>query len=341
MNTISEKSTHRIYLWDNLKFILIFFVVLGHFLETYTDISQASRSLFIFIYSFHMPAFIFISGIFSKRNINEKRYQKIFGYLILYIFTQLVLFVVQMQLGLANSYSVLVEDSVPWYAFALFAFNMITIALRNLDPKYLFISTIVLGCFSGYNNSLSDFLVSSRIVVFYPFFLAGYYLDGKKLLDILTKWRIRILSLGIILLWIFFIYSYPDFAYLARPLITGRDHYDTIGSNYGIYRAIYYVATFLLVFCIISLIPNIKNIFSSLGARSVQVYALHRGFIYIFYEAFDGYNFMKQFSDLQIQYVFAIFAFILTIFLSLKIWSKPLQVILTPKWRNETKTWVS
>lgn len=334
MNTISKKSSPRIFLWDNLKFILIFFVVLGHFLETYTDISQASRSLFIFIYSFHMPAFMLISGIFSKRNINEKRYQKIFGYLILYIFTQLLLFVVQMQLGLANSYSVLVEDSVPWYAFALFAFNLITIALRNLDPKYLFIAAIVMGCFSGYNNSLSDFLVSSRIVVFYPFFLAGYYLDGQKLLEILTKWKIRILSLGIVLLWIFFIYSFPDFAYLARPLITGRDHFDTIGPNYGIYRAIYYLATFILVFSIISLVPNVKNICSTLGARSVQVYALHRGFIYIFYEALNGYHFMEQFSDITAQYVFAGLALLLTIILSLKIWSAPLQAILTPKWKN-------
>ena len=73
----------RIYLWDNIKFILIFLVVLGHFADFHTATSLNMRRLFFYIYIFHMPLFIFISGLFSKKTINEKKYKKIFEYLIL------------------------------------------------------------------------------------------------------------------------------------------------------------------------------------------------------------------------------------------------------------------
>ena len=62
-----EKTTEkRIFLFDNVKFLLIVLVVTGHFLLRYVDNYCHYRSLFLFIYSFHMPLFIFISGLFHK-----------------------------------------------------------------------------------------------------------------------------------------------------------------------------------------------------------------------------------------------------------------------------------
>ncbi|MBP3851842.1 MAG: acyltransferase family protein, partial [Erysipelotrichaceae bacterium] len=54
----------RDYYFDNLKAVLIFLVILGHFLlpiET-GPLCILKR----WIYSFHMPLFIFVSGYFSK-----------------------------------------------------------------------------------------------------------------------------------------------------------------------------------------------------------------------------------------------------------------------------------
>ena len=59
-----RKITERDYLWDNIKAVLIFFVVAGHVLE----MSKLHTGLAVFadnfIYSFHMPAFVFVSGYF-------------------------------------------------------------------------------------------------------------------------------------------------------------------------------------------------------------------------------------------------------------------------------------
>lgn len=56
----------RIALWDNLKFVLILLVVIGHFSKFFQNDSSIYRSVFLFIYAFHMPLFLFISGLFHK-----------------------------------------------------------------------------------------------------------------------------------------------------------------------------------------------------------------------------------------------------------------------------------
>ena len=63
----------RVALWDNLKFLLVTCVVIGHFADQFTDVSLIYDSIFLFIYSFHIPLFIFISGIFYKKIILQKR----------------------------------------------------------------------------------------------------------------------------------------------------------------------------------------------------------------------------------------------------------------------------
>ena len=55
----------RSFLWDNAKGLLIFLVVFGHFLSGNTNHSGALLVLTV-IYSFHMPAFAFISGFFTR-----------------------------------------------------------------------------------------------------------------------------------------------------------------------------------------------------------------------------------------------------------------------------------
>jgi len=51
---------NRIALWDNLKFLLVTCMVIGHFADQFTDVSIIYDSIFLFIYSFHIPLFIFI-----------------------------------------------------------------------------------------------------------------------------------------------------------------------------------------------------------------------------------------------------------------------------------------
>ena len=51
---------------DSLKFVLICLVILGHCLELFSlHLTPVTNHLYQFIYLFHMPLFVFISGCFK------------------------------------------------------------------------------------------------------------------------------------------------------------------------------------------------------------------------------------------------------------------------------------
>lgn len=57
--------------WDNVKLILIILVVVGHVADYYMSKSTIMYIIRFYIYIFHMPAFLFVSGLFSKRVVRE------------------------------------------------------------------------------------------------------------------------------------------------------------------------------------------------------------------------------------------------------------------------------
>ena len=57
---------NRVYLFDNLKALLIFLVVFGHALEL--AFFRRISIMYTFLYLFHMPLFVFCSGYFAKYN---------------------------------------------------------------------------------------------------------------------------------------------------------------------------------------------------------------------------------------------------------------------------------
>lgn len=68
-------ATSRDSYFDNAKFLLIFLVVFGHIIRSYIHDNDALLHIYKFIYTFHMPAFILISGYFAK-GFNRPGYVK-------------------------------------------------------------------------------------------------------------------------------------------------------------------------------------------------------------------------------------------------------------------------
>ena len=94
-------------------------------------------------------------------------------------------------------FSLFTEPHLPWFMLALFAFAVITIAVRDFSPKYVLFFSILLACLAGYDREINSFLSLSRIIVYYPFYYLGYMLDAakieeffrKKLREIPSGWR--------------------------------------------------------------------------------------------------------------------------------------------------------
>ena len=126
----------RIFLFDNLKFFLILTVVIGHFIAYITKSSHMMSGLFLFIYSFHMPFFIYLAGLFhSNHNIKNRCVS-----FIAIGFSMKILFALCRIVFLHKAFfSLLADPGVPWFMFAMAMFTATSYFLRDFNTSNLFI----------------------------------------------------------------------------------------------------------------------------------------------------------------------------------------------------------
>lgn len=282
MNTEKVKN-ERIALWDNIKFILIVMVVIGHMSDEFTSESFILRAVFLFIYSFHMPLFIFISGLFHK---DEKVINKIIFYISIGFAYKIFDVIVERLSGnVVPVFTIFEDGGISWFMFALAIFIALTYIIREQNKKYLLLFSIILGCFCGYDQSIGDFLYLSRIIVFYPFYLLGNICKREKveLLKEKTK-HIWILGLANMLIWAVICIYKINSIYILRYLFTGRNpFYEGILSYAPIIRFMCYLISFVIGASIIFVMPKKRiPLISRAGENSISIYFWHwKTYIYM------------------------------------------------------------
>ena len=135
---------NRIAKWDNAKFVLIILVVICHFYENYLGSSKLVNSLFFSVYTFHMPAFFLISGIFSKKTVKERKIVKVVPYLLVYLFMKMFGYFVSgiMNGGTFISVDFFREPGAAWFILALFFMYLITFYTKQFRPAYVLIVSV-------------------------------------------------------------------------------------------------------------------------------------------------------------------------------------------------------
>ena len=336
---VAEKKVpakNRIAKWDNIKFFLIIFVVLGHFinetvLNDYEKEYKLMEQCVFFIYTFHMPAFIFLSGLYAKRTVDNKRYDKIGSYLRLYFVMTFIVFAAKFVVQAKAPYALMYEIGVPWYALSLFSMYLIMIFLRPYHKYEIIVGTILLGMVIGYDRKIGSFLCLSRTLTFLPFFVLGYYFDAKKFLDFLEKKVVKVISALVLIGYIVVInLTIKDSYFMYHNFLKGRSTYPStfkiavmgeFWNSFGwLYRLGYYFVAFAIMVAFFSIIPNVNLKFiTKLGSRTLPVYAIHYAVVFILV---DGCKINEAFRDMKDQRV----AFILIILLSIAV-----QLILSIK----------
>lgn len=283
---MAKELNRNVYL-DNLKGLLIILVVVGHFTDIALDDSEAMESLFLMIYSFHMPLFIFINGLLCKKIVSDRArvLDKVVVFGGLYVMLKAVLYFTRTVIGHEDiNFHLFEEDGVPWYLFATAAYYVISYILRNINKKWLLALSVLLALLVGYDPDVNDVLVMSRIIIFYPFFLLGWMLDVRRLTNFMKKGWLKICGIagiaGFLLLCIF----NRETMYELRPMFTGRNGYETIDDvacAEPIFRIVAYLISFLMCFFVMAAMPHIKlGFLSTMGRRTLAVFVLHRPVLY-------------------------------------------------------------
>ena len=160
---------------DNLKGILIVLVVVGHFLELCMG-KGVSRYLYILIYFFHMPLFVYCSGYFAKcTKVGERIIKRLLlPYVIfqmLYILFERVVLKNEMKMQFSKPYWIL------WYLVAMIAWTILLPVVATDSRKkqlMIFVISVVAALLAGYDSGVGRSMSLSRIIVYFPFFLLGY-----------------------------------------------------------------------------------------------------------------------------------------------------------------------
>ncbi|MBW8348742.1 acyltransferase family protein [Bacillus sp. IITD106] len=326
----------RDYYFDNAKFILIFLVVFGHLIQSYIDSNSFFSTLYKLLYTFHMPAFILISGFFAK-GFYEKGYIKkitiklIIPYLIFQVIYSVFYFILysksMIKIDILNPHWSL------WFLISLFCWNIMLIAFNKLKPGYAITLALLIGLIVGYVDWISNYLSLSRTFVFFPFFIVGYYLK-KEHFQLLTKSRTKIVMAGTIVIIALVFIIFPE---LDEKWLLGSKPYsylETISAIGLIKRIGIYSINFLMVAGFFAFVPKRKFFFTKFGRNTLYVYLLH-GFIV---RAFRGSSVESYIYDSKTLIVLLIISLLLTFFLSSKFVTTATQPIIELKWSRWKKT---
>lgn len=164
--TIPALPAHRIDYWDNLKGLLIILVVIGHFL---LPCSGKAGMLVAWIYTFHMPAFIFVAGyLTSKKSCGTESLVKI---LLLYLMLQ------GFMCPFGNSfqqctYNITQSYFSAWFMLALLLYRLTAPLIRKIG-FVLFFFSLLLSLLIGFTGNSLEALCLQKIIALWPFFVTG------------------------------------------------------------------------------------------------------------------------------------------------------------------------
>lgn len=276
----------RDYLFDNIKGLLIFLVVLGHLLEYFLfKVTHSIDIMYIGIYLFHMPVFVFISGYFSKRN-NKNR---IIELTLVYIIWQVIVFPLLVSIFTETSFeknqqSVFLPEWTYWYLLSLIIWKVITPYFEKI--RHSFITSLVLGALIGYSSLKSGLSVFSlgRTIAFYPFFILGYHCKKEHIYYFKNKVNkyvgmigfISIIFLGLIL--INHVDNYLIKESYIKKILYLKDPYEKyiVNENMGaLIRIVMYGIQFLSIPLLFSFISDKQNILSKFGQNTLFIYLTH------------------------------------------------------------------
>ena len=284
-----EAVSTRIPLWDNIRFILIMLVVIGHYADEFKSVNEAFKSVYLFIYAFHMPLYLFISGLFYSK-VQEK--QKILYYLSLGFFLKIVLVAIERLNGeISPVFSLLSDAKTPWYMFVLAEYTVIMHYMAGLNKRYILIAFLVLGCVLGYDKNIGDTLYLSRIIVFFPFFLLGTMVNKEALFSFRKKYYPVLLPIALAVLgvWAYMSFFRLDKYYICRHLLTGRNPFNSKVIEFGpLARGQCYFLSFLTGSAVIILAPGKQiPLITGWGKKTINVYFWHMPFYLLINKFFD------------------------------------------------------
>lgn len=170
----AERKPGRDYASDNLRFLLIFVVVFAHLLEIAAPFPNKGE-IYRQIYSFHMPAFLFLFGYFVKPAPRTTLFHWVLPYMVwqtLYCLFSTHILDNAVPLQYTTPYWLL------WYMLVCIFYQLLTPMYelgRGYGQLVTLLAVFALALYAGYDNKIDYLMSLSRFFVFQPWYVLGYF----------------------------------------------------------------------------------------------------------------------------------------------------------------------
>lgn len=265
--------------FDNAKYLAIVLVAIGHTWPMVLAGSRATEALYMLVYVFHMPAFILISGYFS-RNFDMRPHK------LMRLVSSVAVPYVVFQTGYGVFFALMEDQPVqvrlmaPWF---LMWFLMALFLWRLLTPLFLAIRwpvqiALLIAAAAAGTPGISGQWSAQRVFQFLPFFVLGLYLRPEHF-RLVQRWSVRWAALGVFAASLAFLYWVApkvqlDWIYrnhasqdMDQPWWVG------VLMTYAMFGA-----ALVLTACFLAWVPRRRMWFTALGAGTIGGYLLH-GFV--------------------------------------------------------------
>lgn len=261
---------------DNAKMLLVTLVVVGHTwaLLAFTGLHN---QLYNFLYLWHMPAFVMLTGYLSQRFTYspQRVWGLVRGLLVPYVIVEAALAAFRVAVGGEKPFHHLwVSPHWPlWYLPAVFCWRLASPALRRLGFAALPVA-VAISLVGGYLDW--DYLALRRILGFLPFFTLGllatrHSVDRLRALPRVVPFAVLVgawFAMATIgswgqTRWLYYSWTYAHLDSALPPVLT---------------RLALLTAGALAALAVLALVPARQSWFTRMGSVSLVVYLCH-GFV--------------------------------------------------------------
>jgi fucose 4-O-acetylase-like acetyltransferase len=271
---------------DNVKMVLVTIVVVGHMMVLVPEGPEKSQT-YDFIYYFHIPAFVLLTGYLSRSFRYSRRH--LWGLattmVVPYVVFSWLMIHWRQALDQAGDLEWFLNPRWPmWYLAATVIWRLLTPLLRS-HPVIVPISVAV-SLLGGLTDQ--DLFDLNRAMGFLPFFVIGLHLTPDHL-----AWvrRPRAWVAGVVvLLLVWWLADHTDEFFRDTEFLYFRAGYSEVGAGdaEGIWiRARLIMVALVAVAAVLTLIPHRRSFITRMGVWSLVVYLCH-GFV-VRYLEYRGY----------------------------------------------------
>jgi len=262
--------------FDNAKMALVTLVVVGHS-WTLLSLSGITGHLYDFLYAWHVPAFVFVTGYLSRSFswTQARLWQLVRTVAVPYIVFEAAIALFRVYVGGERLEDLWADPHWPmWYLSALFFWRLVTPVFKAI-PGALAVAvaiSLVAGLYAG------DTLDSARILGLLPFFVMGLQATPERLERL--RGRPQAVAGVVVMVAIFVLATWTD-RWASTEWLYYRARYDELDVGDG--RAFLTRAVLLLIgtagaWAFMALVPRLTGWFTRMGAWTLVVYLFH-GFV--------------------------------------------------------------